>query len=204
MHILIFKPGKTSPGVLKIHPLLLPVLYLILTAVLCGVIYTLFLARYESKRIVEFLKTQDHCEFKLNLYSSTLSAISDSIDLLEQELVEVTYKIPNESPPAENSIIDQISETHNDQLKSGDNGNLEMKYTVQVASFRRHSDAEHWQRRLDKLLNEEVMIRPVELSNGRWFRVMVGRFASDSLALEYASGLLSRSVVNQYVIQIIR
>ena len=182
----------------------MPALYFILLAFLFGFVYTLFLGRYERKRIVEFGKTRDYCEARLNLYGTTLSAISDSIDLLEQKLVRVTYKIPDTAIPFDNSAPATGLNITSEQASGVKKDITDLNYTVQVASFKRRSDAERWQKNLAGALEQDTRIEPVELSNGRWFRVMVGRFASDSLALDFAKRLVARSVVNEYVIQIIR
>ena len=204
MHILIFKAGKTSPGILKTHPLLVPALNLVLLVLVFGFIYTLFLGRYERKKIVEFSKNRDYCETTLNLYGTTISAITDSIDLLEQKLVRATYKIPDAAAPIEGST--SVPELKKSSKQEPDLNQFPdaMSYTVQIASFKRRSDAERWKGSLAGALDREILVEPVELSNGRWFRVMVGRFASDSLALDFARKLVVRSVINEYVIQIIR
>ncbi|MBX2857137.1 MAG: SPOR domain-containing protein [Cellvibrionaceae bacterium] len=69
----------------------------------------------------------------------------------------------------------------------------DMEYIVQVASFRKQSDADQVRAKLI-LLNLNATVEPARVRNGeRWYRVLVGPFDSRSMVSSARSTLLANN-----------
>lgn len=141
-------------------------------------------------------KNSDPVTQPVSIAKSPLGSGINSVPVMAKVAIEVDSVVAPVAPEPATAVVAPVTQSPSVAGDSAVPGSV--VYVVQVGSFKKRSDAEKVQLKLQK--DYTVLVRNVDLgAKGVWFRVLVGPTPTEKVAVQLKAQLESRYKISGFV-----